>query len=115
MRSLDRDLQTTWKALEEKKGEEIVLLDISAISSFTDYFVIATGRSTRQAQALADAVMERLESEGLSVSHIEGYQEGSWILLDYSNFIVHIFVPAHRQFYSLEKLWSEGRRIRTSL
>ncbi len=114
MRNLEGDLTIAWKALEDKKGEEMLLLDISAISSFTDYFVIATGQTPRQTQAMADSVMERLESEGLSVSHVEGYQRGEWILLDYMSFVVHIFVPGHRRFYNLEKLWSDGKRIRIS-
>jgi len=114
MRKPEDDLKIAWNALEDKKGEEMVLLDISAISSFTDYFVIATGQTARQTQAMADSVMERLKSEGLSVGHVEGYRRGEWILLDYMSFVVHIFIPGHRRFYSLEKLWSDGKRIRIS-
>ncbi|MBI2820780.1 MAG: ribosome silencing factor [Acidobacteria bacterium] len=114
MKNLEGDLKTAWKALEDKKGEEIVVLDISAISSFTDYFVIATGRSTRQTQALADSVIESLRTEGRKAGHVEGYQRGEWILLDYINFVVHIFVPEQRRFYALEKLWADARRVRTS-
>ncbi|MBI3941073.1 MAG: ribosome silencing factor [Acidobacteria bacterium] len=114
MRNLEEDLKAVWQALEEKKGEEVVLLDISATSSFTDYFVIATGRSTRQTQALADSVMERLKQRGLFAGHVEGYPRGEWILLDYLSFVVHIFVPSHRGFYNLEKLWNDGKRVRVS-
>lgn len=115
MRNPDQDLDTVWQALEAKKGEEMVLLDVSSTCSFTDYFVIATGRSTRQAQALADSVMDELKQHGVKAGHVEGYQRGEWILLDYGNFVVHIFVPGHRGFYNLEKLWSDGKRVRASL
>ena len=114
MRNPEEDLETVWTALEAKQGEEMVLLDISVSSTFTDYFFIATGRSTRQTQALADSVMEQLRQQGLKAGHIEGYQRGEWILLDYGSFVVHIFVPGHRRFYNLEKLWSDGRRVRVS-
>lgn len=114
MRNVEEDLKTAWQALEDKKGAEMVLLDISQISSFTDYFIIANGQTARQTQAMADAVMERLEEKGLTIDHVEGHLRGEWILLDYMSFVVHIFVPAHRQFYSLEKLWSDGRRVRVS-
>src|SRR5262245_7238387 len=108
MKAVERHLQAVYQALDDKKGEDIVALDISAIASFTDYFVVATGRSTRQVQALADAVTERLKGEGLRAGHVEGYQAGEWILLDYVDFIVHLFVPAHRDFYGLERLWADA-------
>jgi len=114
MRNLEQDLETVWRALEDKKGEEMVLLDVSATSSFTEYFVIVTGRSARQTQALADSVMEELREQGRPVGHIEGYQRGEWILIDYGSFVVHVFVPGHRGFYNLEKLWGDGKRVRVS-
>ena len=114
MRNLEQVLGRVWEALEAKKGEEMVLLDISQNASFTDYFMIATGRNSRQTQAMADSVMEVLKEEGLSGDHVEGYQRGEWILLDYMSFVVHIFVPGHRSYYNLEKLWGDGKRIRSS-
>ena len=111
MKAADRRLQSVYQALDDKKGEDIVALDISAIASFTDYFVIATGRNTRQTQAMADAVMEKLKEVGLRAGHVEGYSAGEWILLDYVDFVVHIFVPSHRDFYGLERLWADARRL----
>jgi ribosome-associated protein len=104
-------LRAAGQALEDKKGEDIVVLDLSGIASFTDYFVMVTGRNTRQTQALADAVVERMKAEGLRVDHVEGYSGGEWILLDYGAFVVHIFVPAHRDFYGLERLWADAGRF----
>ena len=114
MRNVKQALEIVWEALEAKKGEEMVLLDISQNASFTDYFVIATGRNSRQTQAMADSVMEVLKKEGLSVDHVEGYQRGEWILLDYMSFVVHVFVPGHRSYYNLEKLWGDGKLVRSS-
>ncbi|HEY2933951.1 MAG TPA: ribosome silencing factor [Acidobacteriota bacterium] len=114
MRDVKEDLKTAWQALEDKKGQDLVLLDVSAVSSFADYFLIASGQNTRQTQAMADAVVERLKENGLRADHVEGYQKGEWILIDYTHFLVHVFVPAHRSFYNLEKLWSDGKRVRMS-
>jgi len=114
MRDIKQDLKAAWEALEDKKGQDLVLLDVSAVSSFTDYFLIASGQSTRQTQAMADAVLERLKEIGLRAGHVEGYRQGEWILIDYTHFLVHVFVPAHRSFYNLEKLWSDGKRVRLS-
>ena len=114
MRNIKQALEAVWEALEAKKGEQMVLLDISQSASFTDYFVIATGRNSRQTRAMADSVVEVLKDEGLSVDHVEGYQRGEWILLDCMSFMVHIFVPGHRSYYNLEKLWGDGKRVRSS-
>ncbi|MGW8178208.1 MAG: ribosome silencing factor [bacterium] len=105
-------LRKVCEAIEDKKGEKILVLDISAISSFTDFFVICHGFNARQNQAIADAVKERLKKEnGISPAHIEGYQTAEWILMDYLDCIVHVFSPESRDFYKLERLWNDGEVI----
>ncbi len=105
-------LKAICEAIEEKKGERIVVLDVSKISSFTDFFVLCQGTNQRQNQAICDSIRERLKkSDGLSPSHIEGYQEAEWILLDYLQCVVHVFSPEARDFYKLERLWSDGARL----
>ncbi len=100
------------EAIEEKKGTDIVILDISKISSFADYFVICSGFNPRQNQAICDAIRERLKGEDHTApGHIEGYQGADWILLDYLDYVVHIFSPEARQFYKLERLWNDGELI----
>jgi len=100
------------EAIEEKKGSDIVILDISKICSFTDYFVICSGFNPRQNQAICDAIRERLKREAHSMpGHIEGYQDPAWILLDYLDYVVHIFSPEARQYYKLERLWNDGELV----
>ena len=99
------------KALCERKGIDIKVMEISDISSIADYFVIATGSSTTHVKSLADNVEYRLDGEGIGVSHIEGYRSDSWILLDYGDVIVHIFTKEDRLFYDLERLWRDGRAV----
>ncbi len=90
----------------EKKGEDVVMLDIRRRANFTDYFVIATGRSLIQARGIADAVVESCEDEYGAPVRTEGYNEGGWILVDYGPVIVHVFLPQTREFYDLERLWA---------
>ncbi len=96
------------KALCEKKGMHLKLIKISDISSIADYFVIAAGTSTTHVKSLADNVEFRLDNEGISVSHIEGYRSDSWILLDYVDVVVHVFSEEAREYYDLERLWQDG-------
>jgi ribosome-associated protein len=98
-------------AAEDKKAVDLVVLDLKKASGFTDYFVIASGTNTRQVRAIADGVMERLADEGAKPAHIEGYDRSEWILLDYFDFIVHVFSPETRVFYDLERLWGSADRI----
>jgi ribosome-associated protein len=96
--------------LEEKKGEDILLLDIQEISSFTDYFVICSGPSERTIRALSDEVQKILKhDQHKQAMSVEGEPEGGWILVDYGDVILHIFSPAVRAYYQLEELWGEGR------
>lgn len=99
------------RALDSKKGLEIKLVKIQDISSIADYFVIATGTSNTHVKALADEVQFKLDQEGISVSHVEGYRSDSWILLDYVDVIVHVFSEEAREYYDLERLWQDGEQI----
>jgi ribosome-associated protein len=95
------------------KGEEIVVLDVRNISSFTDYFVILSGRSTRHVQALAESLEHELRSKRISSSRAEGLSEGKWVLLDFDDVVVHIFYHEQRDFYDLEGLWHDAPRLDT--
>ncbi len=99
------------RALDGKKGLNIRLIKIRDISAIADYFVIATGTSSTHVKALADEVEFRLDQEGISVSHIEGHNSDSWILLDYVDVIVHVFSEEAREYYDLERLWQDGEEI----
>jgi ribosome-associated protein len=108
-------LKCVARALLGKKGEDVVLLDLRKASSFTDFFVIASGQNQKQLLAMADAVQDDLRAEGLRPAHVEGYPRQEWILLDYSGFVVHIFTPRTRAFYDLERLWGAATRLETAL
>ena len=100
------------QACEEKKGEDISILEMDKSSSaFTDYFVICTGRNPRQVQAIADEVELRLKKAGNSANQVEGYNQADWILIDFVDFVVHIFSEASRKFYDLERLWKSAKKI----
>lgn len=98
-------------ALSEKKAEDIRIINISEISPLADYFIIATGTNTNQIQAMVDAVDESLTKAGYHAKQIEGNRNSSWILMDYSDIIVHIFSREDRLFYDLERIWTDGKRI----
>lgn len=98
-------------AASEKKATELVLLDLRDIASFTEFFLICTGASARQVQAISNAIEDTLRKDGKRPLHIEGYSSAEWILLDYGDFIVHIFSPASRRFYDLERLWRDAPRV----
>lgn len=100
------------KACQEKKAEEISILRLDAQSSgFTDYFVICSGANPRQVQAIADDIDLRLSAIGVEPKHVEGYQQAEWLLLDYVDFVVHIFSQSARKFYDLERLWKSATRL----
>ena len=113
-RRLPADLKAALAAAIDKKAIDLVLLDLRKASAFTDFFVIATGTSTRQVQAIADAVQEALKARHLRPALVEGYAQAEWILIDYFDFIIHVFVPARREFYALERLWGDAERIEIS-
>ncbi|MCM1180184.1 MAG: ribosome silencing factor [Clostridium sp.] len=99
--------------IEDKKGEDIKVLDIADVSVMADYFLIASGSNRNQVQAMADSVEEKLQKAGVSPRHIEGYQTANWILMDFNDVIVHIFNEEDRLFYNLEKIWLDGTVIDT--
>ena len=100
------------KAALEKKAADPLILDVRKLCSFADFFVILSGRSTRHVQGLAEAVEEELRSKRVSTSKSEGLKEGSWVLLDYGDVIVHIFYAETRKFYDIEGLWHDAKRIK---
>lgn len=99
------------RAADEKKAQGIVVLRLSAITEFTDYFIICAGNSTRQTQAIADAVIEELKRIKTRPLHTEGYNNAEWILIDYGAFVVHIFTEESRSFYDLERLWRDAEKV----
>jgi ribosome-associated protein len=98
-------------AAEDKKAADLVVLDLRKAAGFTDFFVIVSGMNPRQVRAIADAVMEALAGDGVKPAHLEGYDRSEWILIDYFDFIVHVFAPETRAFYGLERLWGSADRI----
>jgi ribosome-associated protein len=99
------------EAAEDKQAVDLVVLDLRKAAGFTDFFLIGSGTNTRQVRAIADAVMETLAGEGVKPAHVEGYDRSEWILLDYFDFVVHVFAPETRVFYGLERLWGNADRI----
>jgi ribosome-associated protein len=110
-RKIPAEVATALSAAADKKAEDLLVLDLTKASAFTDVFVICTGGNRRHVQAIADAVEEALRARGARPALIEGYDRGEWILLDYFDFIVHVFMPATRVFYGLEKLWADAERV----
>ena len=94
----------------ELKGDDVIVLDLRGISSATDHFLLASGRSDTQVKAIADHITDELKKEGVRPAHVEGKQTGRWVLLDYIDFVVHVFHPQAREFYQLENLWGDAPR-----
>jgi ribosome-associated protein len=106
---LKRQVAEAIAACQDKKAEDVTILELEKDSgAFTDYFLVCSGSNPRQIQAIADAVDERLEALGMRPAHTEGYKQAEWVLLDYVDFVVHIFHPALRSFYQLERLWGDA-------
>jgi ribosome-associated protein len=108
---LPKQVDAAIRAAEDKQAHDLVVLDLRKAAGFTDYFVICSGTNPRQIRALADAVMEALAAEGAKPAHIEGYERSEWVLLDYFDFIVHVFARETRAFYGLERLWGNAERV----
>ena len=108
---LDERMLAALHAAGDKKAHDLVVLDLRPVATFTDYFLIASGTNARQVQAIADEVTERLKREGTRAERIEGYKTAEWVLVDYGDFICHIFEDKARRFYDLERLWREGIRV----
>ena len=98
-------------AARDKKATDLVVLDLRKTGAFTDYFLICTGANPRQVHAIADAVEQALKTRQVRPAHVEGYQRAEWVLVDYFDFIVHVFSPSARSFYGLERLWGNAARI----
>lgn len=109
--TLDPALRLAVEAARDKKALDIVVLDLQGIASFTDYFLICTGGSHRHIETIADEIDEKLRETKRKPSHIEGYPRGDWILMDYVDFVVHVFTPTSRSYYSLERLWGDAKRL----
>lgn len=101
-------------AAEDKKANDILVLDIGKVSTISDYFIICSANSTTQTRAIADNIEDELDKIGMNIKRKEGYREGEWVLMDYGSCVVHIFVEAERDFYNLEKLWSEAETVNLS-
>jgi len=108
---LDEGVSAALHAAAEKKAIEPVVLDLREIASFTDYFVIVSGANERQVQAISDEIYESLKKSGHAAARVEGYKTAEWILLDYGDFVVHVFEQKARKFYDLERLWRESKRV----
>jgi ribosome-associated protein len=108
---LPADLMTAIDAARDKKATELVVLDLRKTGAFTDFFLICTGANPRQVHAIADAVEQALKARHVRPAHLEGYQRAEWILVDYFDFIVHVFSPSARSFYGLERLWGNAARL----
>lgn len=99
------------RAALSKKAANVVVLDLRKTPAFTDFFILCSGQNQRQVKAIADAVEETMRGAKIKPAHIEGYDRAEWILMDYFSFIVHVFAPQTREFYSLERLWGDAERI----
>lgn len=99
------------KSIDDKLGEDIMVLEISKISSICDYFIIASASSARQVKSIADEVEDRLAELDVSLRHKEGYHTGGWILMDYGDFVIHLFHQEDRAFYNIERIWKDATVI----
>ena len=99
------------RALEDKKGQDVTVIDISGVSCLADYFIIANGENSNQVQAMVDNVEEEMEKAGYHFTQREGYQSAHWILLDYKDIVVHVFSKEDRRFYDLERIWRDGKFV----
>src|SRR5437763_10477384 len=112
-KEIQKQVSAAFRAAEEKKATDISLLKLDKSSSgFTDYFLVCSGSNQRQIQTIADEVQEQLEKVGQRVTHVEGYQQAEWVLLDYVDFVVHIFNEQSRKYYDLERLWKSAEKVR---
>lgn len=96
---------------QERKAGDVMVLDLRGLLSATDFFVIASGRSDIQVRAIGEHIVGELKGEGVGLSHVEGMERGRWVLLDYGDFVVHVFHPEARTFYQLERLWGDAPRM----
>jgi ribosome-associated protein len=108
---LPKAIRVAVEAAQGRKALDLAVLDLRKSDAFTDFFVIATGANPRQVHAIADAVEAALKAEGVRPSNVEGYERAEWVLLDYFDFVVHVFSPTARAFYALERLWATATHV----
>ena len=108
---MSEHLREAVRAAQGRKAADLNVLNLEGVCSFTDFFLICSGTSTRHTQAICDAILEQLKDSGVVPTHVEGYSQAEWILLDYLNFVVHIFTERARHFYDLERLWKRASRV----
>lgn len=108
---LPREVKLSVKASQDKKAEDILVLDLRDISTFTDFFILMTGNSSRQNVAIYESIEQELKKDKLAPIGVEGKELAEWILMDYGSFIVHVFSKRARDYYSLEKLWGDAPRV----
>ena len=111
---LPADVARAVRAALDKKAGDVVVLDLRNTPAFTDFFILCSGQNPRQVKAIADAVEETLRATKVRPAHVEGYDRAEWVLMDFFTFIVHVFTPQTRAFYSLERLWGDAERIEVS-
>ena len=104
-------ITATVAAMRDKKADDVLVLDLRQADAFTDFFIVATGQNRRQTQAIADAVETALRAKKQRPTHVEGYERGEWVLLDYFDFVVHVFTPTARAFYGLDRLWGNAKPL----
>ena len=109
---LPSQIELAVRAAEDKKAEDLVVLDLRQAAGFTDFFIVCSGTNPRQIRAIADSVVDELAASGVRPAHVEGYDRSEWILLDYFDFVVHVFALETRLFYGLERLWGSAERIK---
>jgi ribosome-associated protein len=108
---LPTDLSRAIELAKDRKGSDIMLLDLHGLSNATDYFLIVNGTSDTHVRAIADYIIEELRKAGMKADHIEGLRSGRWVLIDYIDFVIHVFHPTARDFYQLERLWGDAPAI----
>ena len=111
MNLIQQMIENAVSGLEDKKGEDIKIIDISEVSPISDYFVLASGSNRNQVQAMADSVVEKMHKAGFSLKQIEGYDSANWILMDFVDIVVHVFDRESRNFYDLERIWKDGKLV----
>jgi ribosome-associated protein len=113
-KKLTGDVERVVRAALDKKAGQVVVLDLRHTPAFTDFFILCSGQNPRQVKAIADHIEETLRAAKIRPAHIEGYDRSEWVLMDFFNFIVHVFAPHTREFYALERLWGDADRIEIS-
>ena len=111
MNLIQQMIENAVSGLEDKKGEDIKIIDISEVSPISDYFVLASGSNRNQVQAMADSVEEKMHKDDFHLKQVEGYDSANWILMDFTDVVVHIFDRESREFYDLERIWKDGKIV----